>query len=234
MSQETSAPATVLLACAQICERVSNAVSLLRERYQVVHAATPEAALACVRHRDLCLVIICDDMAAARAATLMRGLLPSCAGPFVLLADERHGVHEQVLALESGFDDVWPPLSDPRMALARVRALVRREESAVIRSSEIVRGAGLILDRDRRALTFGNIELMLAPREAEILACLLRRKGQIVERGEIGTGRKTPSAYDADVNAVVCRLRRKIRDIGASGVRVASVRGRGYTLRLQE
>lgn len=234
MPPEASVPTSVLLVCAQIGEKLYNGLKLVRERYQVVHASTPEAALTQVRQRSWSLVIICDDMAAARAATLMRGLLPSCGGPYVLLADERHGVLEQVLALETGFDDVWPSLIDSRMALARARTLLRRDDSAVIRSPEIVHGAGLILDRDRRALTYGNIELVLSPRETEILARLLRRKGQLVERREIGTGKKATTAYDCDVNAVVCRLRRKIRAIGASGVRVASVRGRGYTLRLQE
>ena len=45
---------------------------------------------------------IADDLPEARALTLLRALVPLWQGPYVLLADARREVAEDIIALEAG------------------------------------------------------------------------------------------------------------------------------------
>ena len=90
---------------------------------------------------------------------------------------------------------------------------------------------GLALDRTRRVLVFQQRELMLSPREADVLAVLLRHTGRVVERSAFAAAGGPVSASAVDVT--VARLRQKLAAVGAQHVRVEPVRGRGYCLRMR-
>ena len=150
----------------------------------------------------------------------------------MLLADARREIAEDIISLEAGFDDVWQQNIDPRLALARARVLLRRWTHATDASLGSLHAFGIALDRTRRTLAFRQRELMLAPREADVLAVLLRHTGRVVERSAFAAAGVAVSPAAVDVT--VARLRQRLATLGAQHVRIEPIRGRGYCLRMRE
>ena len=220
---------TVLLVRVPTAHAGEAVLAGLRQRFVVEEAGTINSALEVLRERCPCIVLLADDLPDARALTLLRGFTPLWRGPYVLLADERHDVAEQIVALEAGFDDVWPPEMDPRLAVARARALVRRSGDP---APDAVGAYGLVVDRTRRVLSYDDSEVALSPREAEVLTVLMQHPGRVVER----FGFHVPDSLAVQVNPsavdlIVFRLRQRLAEVAAAHVGIASARGRGYALR---
>jgi two-component system OmpR family response regulator len=207
------------------------AMPALASRFVVHATGTIDHALEAAREHGPRLIIIADDLPEARAMTLLRGLMPLWHGPYVLLGDARHDVAEQVVALEAGFDDVWPLDIDPRLALARARALMRRPQRDADIAPDGVQAFGLALDRTRRVASYAERSVTLSPREVDMLTALLQARGRVVER----TGLRVADSLAPDlspeaIDAVVVRLRRRLAELGADRLQIATVRGRGYSL----
>jgi DNA-binding response OmpR family regulator len=156
----------------------------------------------------------------------------------VLLGGANCDLTEQVVALELGYDDVWPVDMHPRLIAARVRALVRRRRTAAAQAAPapgapVVIGA-LALDRAVRRLRYRGTEAVLTEQETRALALLLERAGTHVDRDELHRAiSSAPSRTNARlVDSVVCRIRRKLDDLRVYGARVESIRGKGYRLSL--
>jgi DNA-binding response OmpR family regulator len=226
-------PQTVLLVRAPTA-RVGEAVlASLRQRFAIEEVGTIDLAIEVLRERCLGLVLLADDLADARALTLLRGFTPLWRGAYVLLADERHDVAEQIVALEAGFDDVWPPTMDPRLAVARARALVRRPVRSADPAPDAVEAYGLVFDRTRRVLSYNDRDVSLSPRESDVLTVLMQHRGKVVERSDFHVPDSlAPQVSPSAVDLLVFRLRQRLGAVGAAHVGISSARGRGYALRL--
>jgi len=156
----------------------------------------------------------------------------------VLLGGPACDVTEQVVALELGYDDVWPIDMHPRLVAARVRALVRRKRAAAAPAASVSGGpvvvGTLALDRAVRRLRYRGTEAVLTEQETRALGLLLERAGTHVDRDELHRAiSSAPSRTNARlVDSVVCRLRRKLDDLRVYGARLESIRGKGYRLSL--
>ncbi len=230
----TPPPETVLLVRDSSGVAGEPALAQLQLRYAVLHAHEIGPALHVLREQCPRLVLIADDLPDARALTLLRGFVPLWPGPYVLLADARHDIGEQIVALESGFDDVWTASLDARLVVARARALIRRP----VRTSELAPDAlqvhGLVIDRTRRVLSYREREVALSPREADVLTVLMQHGGRIVERPDFRVADSIASQITpAAVDLVVFRLRQRLEAVAANHVSIVVARGRGYALRLR-
>jgi two-component system KDP operon response regulator KdpE len=203
----------------------------LRQRFDVRIARSLAGAVDVLRSCSPQIVLIADDVPGAPAPTLLRELLSVWHGPYVLVAATRADVAEEILALEAGFDDIWTPAIDPRLALARARVLLRRSTRAADAVLGSMHAFGIALDRARRVASFQQREIALSPREAEVLTALLRHPGRVVERSVFGAVGAPLSPAAVDVT--VARLRQRLTALEARHVRIEPVRGRGYCLRLR-
>ena len=136
----------------------------LGQRFELKQVRSLNSALALLKAETPQIVLIADDLPEARALTLLRALVPLWQGPYVLLADARREIAEDIISLEAGFDDVWQQNIDPRLALARARVLLRRWTHVADASLGSLHAFGIALDRTRRVLAFQQRELMVAPR----------------------------------------------------------------------
>ena len=93
----------------------------------------------------------------------------------------------------------------------------------------------LRLDPRREAAFYGDRPLALTGGEFELLLLLAARPGGYVHRGTIMRSLRRSGAggeprRSADMH--VCRIRRKLREAGASSLALETIHGRGYALRL--
>jgi DNA-binding response OmpR family regulator len=142
----------------------------------------------------------------------------------------RDAVQDRVHGLDGGADDyLVKPFAFPEL-LARVRMLVRRSRSDLLR----LRFADLELDVLARKATRAAQPLELRTREFELLEYLMRHQGQLVSREMLARDvwkalhRGTPLDNVIDVH--IARVRRKV-DSDFSVKLIHTVRGVGFVLR---
>ena len=145
----------------------------------------------------------------------------------VIMLPARIQQQDRIVGLNTGADDYLPKPFDPDELLARIRAVLRRTDTAS--------GKG------RAALTIGNIQLNLGTREAsvagsrveltsiefDLLEMLMRSAGRVVSREEITLAlfEREATPYDRFLDVHISHLRKKLK--GERNL-IRAVRGVGY------
>jgi two-component system response regulator TctD len=148
----------------------------------------------------------------------------------ILILTARNDLKSRVEGLNLGADDYLAKPFEIEELEARMRALLRRSHAPA--RNEISVGP-LTFDQTGRMFRLGETDLVLSPREAAVLEALLRRQGQAVSKERL---LESTYGFDDDVNpsaveVIVHRLRKRL---DGSPVMIATLRGLGYLLRLQE
>jgi DNA-binding response OmpR family regulator len=155
----------------------------------------------------------------------------------ILMLTARSGELDRVLGLELGADDY---LTKPFSVLelqARVKALLRRSAVTAARTAEataqkpsLVEQGRLTVDRVQRRAWLAEIEIVLTPREFDLLWHFIQHPGRVFTRTELladvwGLGH---DGYDHTVNSHINRLRTKLGDERAEAAFIHTVWGVGY------
>ena len=198
--------------------------TLTAEGYAVEAAADGGAALAAVE-RNLPDAIVLDvTMPGMDGLAVTRRLRAKGLRVPILLLTARDAVADRVAGLDAGADDYLVKPFAPEELLARVRALLRRNRPI----AETLAFDDLTLDPDSGRATRGGRELELTPREAELLALLLREARAVVTR-ERALEEVWGGELEARPNVVdryVAYQRRKLGDPPL----IRTVRGVGFVL----
>lgn len=147
----------------------------------------------------------------------------------VVVVTARDSRLDELRALSLGGDDYITKPYDIPVLLARIRAVLRR--SGGEREPEILSHGPLRLDLSRgEALTEG-CRAELTRNEVQILACLLRRAGEIVSRTDLIEALWDSKVYidDNTLSVNMTRLRVKLDGLGLPGY-IKTRRGMGYQL----
>ncbi|MGB6366646.1 MAG: response regulator transcription factor [Thermoanaerobaculia bacterium] len=149
----------------------------------------------------------------------------------ILMLTARSSELDRVLGLEIGADDYLTKPFSVRELVARVKAILRREEALADRApiSRIEVGE-LTVDLDRRQVTSGEKEIELTAKEFDLLAFFAAHPGRVYSRAELldhvwGYGH---GGYEHTVNSHINRLRAKIEDDPRNPRLVITVWGVGY------
>jgi two-component system OmpR family response regulator len=150
----------------------------------------------------------------------------------VLLLTARDDIQDRVLGLDAGADDYLVKPFDMLELEARVRALLRRGQPSFATSSGLRMGR-LTQHEGEEAVRLDGELLELSPREAGVLAVLLRRAGRVVSKSIVlqelaSSDSSAMDLSDSTVEVIVHRLRRKLE---GNGIEISTVRGFGYLLR---
>ncbi|MFQ8431386.1 winged helix-turn-helix domain-containing protein [Amaricoccus sp. W119] len=140
-------------------------------------------------------------------------------------------VSDRVLGLEMGADDYLLKPVDPRELVARVRAVLRRSENAVVAEATVARFGGWTADfRAHRLIAPDATEVELSASEVRLLRALAARPRRVQTReslmeGEDGTG---AIAFDRSIDVRVSRLRAKLREDPRNPRIIKTIYGAGY------
>jgi len=146
----------------------------------------------------------------------------------VIFLSARDAVHDRVHGLELGADDyLVKPFAFSEL-LARIRIILRRHP---LQQSESMRVADLELDLPRHKARRGGTSLDLTVKEFQLLALMLRRRGEVLSRTTISE-QVWGINFDSDTNVVdvaIRRLRKKVDDPFPTKL-IHTIRGVGYVL----
>jgi len=146
--------------------------------------------------------------------------------PIVMLTAKGDTV-DVVLGLESGADDYVVKPFKPKELVARIRARVRRNDTA---QSETLTVGDVTIDVAGHRVTRGGTPISLTPLEFDLLVALARKPWQVFTR-EVLLEQVWGYRHAADtrlVNVHVQRLRSKIEHDPENPEIVVTVRGVGY------
>ena len=153
------------------------------------------------------------------------------AGPILMLTASKADA-DQVQGLELGADDFVNKPVDPRVLLARLRALLRRaggERGPVVERLDV---GDFVVDRGQREAFVGSVALGLTSAEFDIVWMLAQRAGECVSRDEMYLELRgyEYDGLDRGMDIHVARIRRKLLDHGLEGAFIKAVRGVGYQM----
>jgi len=142
---------------------------------------------------------------------------------------------DRIVGLEMGADDYLAKPFNPRELLARIRAVLRRIDSAQERvpreAPERLRFLGWALLPAARELIDPQQTLVpLSSAEHALLMALVTRPGRVLSRDQLldlARGRDS-RAFDRSIDTLVSRLRRKLGDDSRNPQIIKTVRGGGY------
>ena len=150
----------------------------------------------------------------------------------VLLLTARDSIEDRVDGLDSGADDYLVKPFSLEELQARLRALLRRQDTD--RKNELTI-ADLVADLTKHEVFRAGREIELTSKEFAILEYLLRNKGAVLSRDQIV---EHVWNYDFDcssniVDVYIRHLRSKIDD-GFDAKLITTIRGSGYTIKEQK
>lgn len=163
--------------------------------------------------------------------SICRDLRPTYQGAILILT--AHGDDaEQILGLEYGADDYVVKPVEPRLLLARIRALLRRYDKDSQADGQTIQFGQLCIHCQSRLVTFGQEDVPLSSHEFDLLLALAKQPGQIMSREYLYNCiySRPYDGVDRSIDVRVSQLRKKLRDPADKPFRIKTIWGRGYLL----
>lgn len=201
------------------------------EGFQVRLAPDGIAALEEARKPGLDLVVLDVMMPGMNGMDVLRELRRESKLPVIMLT-ARGDDMDRILGLELGADDYVPKPCNPRELLARIRAVMRRGQTAEEHGTISV--DDLELNQGSRTLQKSGETVELTSTEFSILYALLQKRGEVVSKRDLyisALGRE-PVPHDRSVDMHVSNLRRKLGPDPRGDNRIETIRGIGYQYRV--
>ncbi|MBS4754623.1 response regulator transcription factor [Nocardioides sp. zg-ZUI104] len=206
------------------------AINLRAHGWEVVTAADGRSALEAAAAERPDVVVLDLGLPDLDGTEVIAGLRGWTSVPIVVLSARQHG-EDKVEALDLGADDyVTKPFAMNEL-LARLRAAVRRGQSASPADAVVTAGS-LEVDLARKRVTRDGAEVRLTPTEWAFLELLARNMGRLVTREQVlrevwGPAYEHESHY---LRVYAAQLRRKLEDDPAHPRHLITSPGLGYTL----
>jgi two-component system alkaline phosphatase synthesis response regulator PhoP len=206
--------------------------NLCKEGYIVSCVTTGEEALVHAREKKPDLIVLdlmlpgVDGLEVCRR---LRSAADTARIPIVILTAKGEEA-DIVTGLELGADDYVTKPFSPRVLLARVRTVLRRNRAEVPSETDIVVTNEITIDPGRYIVRVDGKQVDLTLTEFRILHTLARRPGWVFTRYQLveaARGEDT-EVTDRSVDVHIVSLRRKL---GRAGKYVETVRGVGYRFR---
>jgi two-component system response regulator CpxR len=203
------------------------------EGFSVDLAHDGEAALRMALAGRYDLLVLDVMMPKRNGFDVLRELRPKSSLPVLMLTARGEDV-DSIVGLELGADDYLAKPCNPRVLVARIRALLRRAEAA----HEAAGGAApdtivlgdVTLNSGARTVHCGGRPVAMTGTEFSVLEALMRAAGNVVAKGKLSEralGRKL-GRYDRSLDMHVSSLRRKLGPLPDGQERIKTVRGAGY------
>jgi len=204
--------------------------------FDIDEVADGTAALERVRSEKFDLIVLDVMVPGLDGITLCRAIRSQSINmaSAVLILTARGSEADKVLGLESGADDYLTKPFSIREMVARVGAILRRNERIDAPSratvSRHVRSRDVTLDPERREATVRGGLVELTKQEFDLFYLLAARPGIVFSRAALLTKVWTDDTYvtERTVDTVISRLRRKVEHDAQSPQLILTAWGVGY------
>lgn len=187
------------------------------------------SAMALLQQWSFDAVLLDADGFGEHTIAALRKLHRRSRSPVVLLA-HAHDEATQLAGLESGASDTVVLPASTRLLAAKLRRLIEANAEPDAEPTELSVGP-LSMNARRGTASIEDKPLVLTAHQFDLLYLLAIKQGQFVHREAIARALRSPAAdarRSADVH--IYRIRKKLRAMGVTSLRLDTVHGRGYCL----
>jgi two-component system phosphate regulon response regulator PhoB len=204
--------------------------NLKMDGYEVLSAFAGKDGIALARRErpDLIILdIMLPVMDGFEVCRVLKSTEATACVPIIILSAKSQET-DKIVGLELGADDYVTKPFSPRELVARIKAVLRRNQERQPRG-EITRGQ-IIIDSTKHKVLVRKQEIELTATEFKLLECLAQRPGVVLSRSQLleAVGGDESMVYDRTVDAHIKSLRRKL---GKAKDYIETVRGVGYRFR---
>lgn len=203
---------------------------LSKEGFSIVTARDGKEALEKFAQTSPDLILLDLMLPEISGTEVCRQIRIKSSVPIIMLTAKDTEV-DKVVGLELGADDyIVKPYSKAEL-VARIKAVLRRQNSETQVDDLGVISAGPVnIDIDRHLVTINGASISMPLKEFELLEFLVRNSGRVLTRAQL-IDRVWGSDYFGDTKTLdvhVKRLRAKIESDPANPVYIQTIRGLGY------
>lgn len=195
-----------------------------KEGFNVLEASDGEEALRIFSENIVDLAILDIMMPKLDGLSVCRNIREVSNTPIILLTAKSQE-EDKLLGYELGADDYMTKPFSPKVLLAKAKALLKRTGS--INDKNILDFNGLTINKLSHEVKLNNEEILLSPKEYDLLIYLSSNEGIALSRDKI-LDNVWGYDYFGDIRTVdtnIKRLREKLLD---KSNYIATVRGSGY------
>lgn len=200
------------------------------EGFAVDSAADGQQAVKMALESPYDLIVLDVMMPRLNGYDVLRAIRQKLQTPVLMLTARGEDL-DSILGLELGADDYLAKPCNPRVLVARIRAVLRRsaQDETVVQPQQWLQG-DLALNPGSRRVTVGGNDVVMTSTEFSILECLLKDAGNVVSKNalsEQALGR-TLGRFDRSLDMHISNLRHKLGTLPDGSERIKTVRGVGY------
>ena len=164
--------------------------------------------------------------------SLCRRLRASSAIPILMLTAKAEEI-DRIVGLEIGADDYLAKPFNPRVLLARIRAVLRRtgNEVAEEEGARRMHFVGWTLDVSlRQVLSAEGARISITGAEFDLLHALCLRPGRVLSRDQLLdlTQGRSAGPFERSIDVLVSRIRQKIERDSRNPEIIRTIRSGGY------
>lgn len=197
---------------------------LIKDDFNVIEASNGEEGLLMFSDHKIDLVLLDIMMPKMDGFTMLEKLREVSTVPVILLTAKEQE-EDKLQGYEYGADDYITKPFSPKVLIAKVKALLKRTREDVDSSSQDFNG--LTINKLSHEIKINGEEVLLSPKEYELLVYLITNEGIALSRDNI-LDNVWGIDYYGDIRTVdtnVKRLREKLLD---KANYIVTVRGSGY------
>lgn len=209
----------------ELAEMMSGYLS--RNGYEVERSADGPTGLARALNEPFSLVLLDGMLPGLDGLEVLRQIRRRSAMAVIMLT-ARAAPESLIEGLDTGADDYLTKPFTPGELLARIRAVMRRMQSALEVKHEVIEVGGVRLDATQREGWLDGQCCHLTSLQFEILDHMMRNAGRAVSRDELTAllHQREATPFERWLDVHVSQLRKKIEADGRQ--RIRTLRGVGY------
>lgn len=203
--------------------------NLAREGFRVYTAKSGEKALEMIRGEVPELIILdlmLPDIDGLQVCRMVKSDTRTAHIPIVMLTAKSEDA-DIVTGLELGADDYITKPFSPRVLLARIRAVLRRDNRESGEERAIITISDIKIDISSREVSVRGVPIQLTVTEFNILLYITRHPGWVFTRNQIINAVRGDDypVTERSIDVQFVGLRKKL---GETGKHIETVRGIGY------
>lgn len=201
---------------------------LVSHGYRVTHLSQGNLALPAIKEQQPDLVLLDVMLPLKSGFDICREARDFFRGPILMLTALGEEADE-VLGLELGANDYLTKPIKPRILLARIKALLRREQADSVPSTQLQFGQLTICAATKSVFLEGE-SIPITSNEFDVLWLLASEAGTVISRESLVTQLRgiEYDGLDRSIDLRISRLRKKLRDNTEHPFRIKTVWAKGY------
>ena len=201
-----------------------------RDGYEVIEAADGEAALdAFYANRDLALVILDVMMPKYNGYEVLREIRESSDIP-VLMLTAKSAEEDELVAFSGGADEYITKPFSPKILVARVNALLRRQG---VREAGALVAGGISVSEDAHEVKVDGRDIRLSVKEFELLVYFMKNRGIALSREKILSA-VWEFDYLGEARTIDTHVKMLRSKLGEYGRYIRTIWGMGYKFEVDE